>query len=627
MKKLLMIGCLVMVAALSVHGATMCSGASASVTLDLATDTRTAAANETIRYSTAWVDGASEGATVVVAVNGETLNTATGSGSVTWTPHHNGTYTLTHKVMSGGEQIGATLTATFFVEPANPVISPVSGTTFDNSLSVSISCPTEGATIYYTTNGIDPTAASTEYRRFRIYGRTTVKAVAEKNGMLSEVVTAEYALGRCVDPVISLADGTEFTHSNQVVSIAWNNDGVLRYTLDGSDPTEESAVYEGPFTFSESVVLKAKVFNDDFFDSSVVTASLTRVWENVATPVVDAAPSFTGSKTKVIISCATEGAIVRYTLNGSEPNSHSTRYTGPFYVTDSCTVKAYAVLADYLNSEVVTQEIAKVWTIGDTMGKPDHAFETGGDLPFVRVDDATAPDGEAMKSGAITDGQRSVLSTTVTGPGTLSFSWRTSCEEDPQHEWDHAEFAVDGTVLLKLDGVTAWTGESVDIVGNGEHTVEWRYVKDEVESAGDDAAWVANYQWTSDWTATQTTEVPVPYAWLTQHDPDVVDEYESYEASAKAMAVNGRKVWECYVVGLDPEIATNEFKITSFPLLPNGLPDVANIQFDPPQARWNVPGAVPKVKGKAELSDSLWQDVPPAGNPDFRFFKVEVELP
>ena len=93
---------------------------------------------------------------------------------------------------------------------------------------------------------------------FRIYAKTTVKAIAEKDGMLSDVVTAEYALGRCVDPVISLADGAEFAHSNQVVSIRWNNDGILRYTLDGSEPTAESPVYDGPFTFNDSVVIKAK---------------------------------------------------------------------------------------------------------------------------------------------------------------------------------------------------------------------------------------------------------------------------------------------------------------------------------------------------------------------------------
>ena len=33
-----------------------------------------------------------------------------------------------------------------------------------------------------------------------------------------------------------------------------------------------------------------------------------------------------------------------------------------------------------------------------------------------------------------------------------------------------------------------------------------------------------------------------------------------------------------------------------------------------------------KVKGKMELSDG-WSDVPEGGDPSFRFFTVEVELP
>ena len=630
MNKFMMIGCAI-TAALLAHGATMCSGSSASVKLDLVTGTRTAAASEAIRYSTTWVDGAASSATAVVAVNGETLKSATGSGAVVWTPTRNGTYTLTHKVMSGDVQVGETLTATFLVEgltPDAPVFSPASGTTFSTAnLSVSISCPTEGAVIHYTTDGSEPTAESPEYKRFKITGKTTVKAVAVLDGMLSEVVTAEYALGQCADPVFSLADGAEFEHSNQEVSITWNNDGVLRYTVDGSEPTAESPIYEGPFSFSESVVVKAKVFSDDFFDSSVVTANLTRVWVNVATPVVDAASSFTGSKTKVSISCATEGAVVRYTLNGNEPNSHSTKYTGPFYVTDSCTVKAYAVMPDYLNSEVATFAIEKVWTIGDTMGKPDHGFTTegSGGAGWTRVEDATAPNGEAMKSGAITHEQSSVLSTTVMGPGTLSFLWRTSCEQDDDYEWDHAELVVDGVVKLRLNGVTGWTAASTEITGDGEHVIEWRYVKDDVESEGEDAAWVANYSWASAWTATRTTEVPVPYAWLTAHDPDVVDEYESYEASAKNTAANGYKVWECYMVGLDPR-EMDVFRITSFPIKSDGTPDFDSITFAPTQEQWNVQGARAVLKGAATLDDE-WQTVTEGNKAGFRFFKLVVELP
>ena len=132
-------------------------------------------------------------------------------------------------------------------------------------------------------------------------------------------------------------------------------------------------------------------------------------------------------------------------------------------------------------------------------------------------------------------------------------------------------------------------------------------------------------------TATRTTEVPVPYVWLDAHDPDVVDEYEAYEASAMATAANGRKVWECYVLGLDPQAATNDFKIVSFPMKADGTPDLANIVFDPPQAQWNVP-ATWKVKGAATL-DGPWGEVPAGGGASggralpMRFFRVEVVLP
>ena len=194
------------------------------------------------------------------------------------------------------------------------------------------------------------------------------------------------------------------------------------------------------------------------------------------------------------------------------------------------------------------------------------------------------------------------------------------------YEWDHVEFVVDGTVVRKLCGEAAWTNESVEIVGDNAHTIEWRYVKDNVESEGEDAAWVANYSWASAWTATRTTEVPVAYAWLTAHDPDVVDEYEAYEASAKKTAANGRKVWECYVVGLDPQNAEGDFRITSFSMKADGTPDLENIVFDPPEARWNVEGARPVVKGAASL-DGEWQTVTEENKASFRFFKVEVVLP
>ena len=86
-------------------------------------------------------------------------------------------------------------------------------------------------------------------------------------------------------------------------------------------------------------------------------------------------------------------------------------------------------------------------------------------------------------------------------------------------------------------------------------------MKDDAELDGEDCVWVADFGWTSDLTETQTTVVPVPYAWLLANCPDVVDEYDVYEAVAKQPAANVRlTVADCYVAGLDPNDPAAEFK-------------------------------------------------------------------
>jgi hypothetical protein len=82
-------------------------------------------------------------------------------------------------------------------------------------------------------------------------------------------------------------------------------------------------------------------------------------------------------------------------------------------------------------------------------------------------------------------------------------------------------------------------------------------------------------------------------------------------------------VVECYVLGVDPEVAEEDFKITSITIGADGKPVV---EFDPPQVEWNVPSARAVLKGAMTL-EGPWGEVPAGGNPAYRFFKVEVVLP
>ena len=75
---------------------------------------------------------------------------------------------------------------------AAPSFNPAAGTYYQ-PIEVTIRCATNGAQIYYTTNGSDPTTSSTLYSSpITLSSNTTVKAISYYNGETSAVVTANY---------------------------------------------------------------------------------------------------------------------------------------------------------------------------------------------------------------------------------------------------------------------------------------------------------------------------------------------------------------------------------------------------------------------------------------------------
>ena len=91
----------------------------------------------------------------------------------------------------------------------------------------------------------------------------------------------------------------------------------------------------------------------NFFLDMFVTAG--------GTPIC-AAPSFNPEggtyyeAQEVAISCATPGATIHYTLDGSDPTVSSTVYTGPITVAETMTIKAIAMKEGFDNSNIATAE-------------------------------------------------------------------------------------------------------------------------------------------------------------------------------------------------------------------------------------------------------------------------------
>ena len=119
-------------------------------------------------------------------------------------------------------------------------------------------------------------------------------------------------------------------------------------------------------------------------------------------------------------------------------------------------------------------------------------------------------------------------------------------------------------------------------------------------------------------TETQTTEVPVPYAWLKEKFPGLGSADADYETMANATAANGHKVWACYVAGEDPTDALSKFKATI--TVKDGK---VFVSWEP---NLNTDGVkrIYKVFGRTNLEKGDWESPVQSKH---RFFKIEVSLP
>lgn len=190
---------------------------------------------------------------------------------------------LTNTSSSSNARIDNILLAVTALEaPLTPVATPTflhATGTYTNSVEVSISCETDGASIYYTINDDDPTTESTPYSAaFTITETTTVKAIAAKNGMAnSEVATVVYTISdmEVVATPVILPEAGNYNEPQQITITCATDDALIYYTTDGNDPTTSSTLYEGPFTLGASATVKAIAVKEGYNNSDIASAAYT----------------------------------------------------------------------------------------------------------------------------------------------------------------------------------------------------------------------------------------------------------------------------------------------------------------------------------------------------------------
>lgn len=235
-------------------------------------------------------------------------------------------------------------TGTFsFVKATYTVAKPVISHNAETD-TVTITTPTEGATIRYTLDGTTPTATTgTVYSEpFEVSGNVTVTAVAFLEKHFDSEATILVIEEMQAPTPTAVFEGLRLTLS------CADTEAKIFYTTDDTVASSDFIAYENPIELTADCTVRFYASREHYKDSEIGSFSFVKATYTVAKPEI----GYDTTTDTVTITTATEGATIRYTLNGTVPtDTTGTAYTAPFRVEGNFTVTAVAFKENLFGSE------------------------------------------------------------------------------------------------------------------------------------------------------------------------------------------------------------------------------------------------------------------------------------
>ena len=176
-------------------------------------------------------------------------------------------------------------------------------------------------------------------------------AIPLMQNAISVLVASKADITKVPSPTFDL----EYKNLNTNVTIkSVNSKAQIYYTLDGTDPTTESTLYTGPFNLTEETTVKAVAIAEGY-KLSDVASTLVLMKRQAETPEI--AYTTENGKAVVTITCATPDAIIWYNYTESADSTASSKYNGPFTLTENKTISAFALNDEFVLSEVATTSV------------------------------------------------------------------------------------------------------------------------------------------------------------------------------------------------------------------------------------------------------------------------------
>ena len=169
-------------------------------------------------------------------------------------------------------------------------------------------------------------------------------------GIFNVVLSGDAVVGQLDMPAVTPAAG-QYGATQTVTISHWLSGTTVRYTLDGSDPTESSTQYTTPLVVDQTTTIKTKAWKSIYTPSNIRTGVYTM---KAGTPSLSTGTGTYNTSRTVTISTVTIGATIRYTLEGSNPTDTSPLYSSPITVDQSLTLKAKATRTGWTDSDIAS---------------------------------------------------------------------------------------------------------------------------------------------------------------------------------------------------------------------------------------------------------------------------------
>ena len=154
-------------------------------------------------------------------------------------------------------------------------------------------------------------------------------------------------------PMATPPAGT-YNEAQNVALTCATEDADIYFTFGNGDPTVDGTLYSDPIAISQSKTIRAVATKTGLKDSKILVAEYIIILppEKVAAPMATPPAGTYTNYQNISLSTATSGASIYYTLDESEPAKTSILYTGPVHITETTTIKAFAVKEGMTDSSV-----------------------------------------------------------------------------------------------------------------------------------------------------------------------------------------------------------------------------------------------------------------------------------